>query len=62
MTLNLQKGKTKMKAKRINARFSLKPNAQQTARPHPQDSTKPKTSTKPNPNYVPPATVKKPTK
>ncbi len=49
-----------MKTNRINARFSLKPNTQRTARPNPQGSTIPKTSTHPNPNFVPPATVKKP--
>lgn len=39
--------------------FSLKPNGNTSRSSRPNDSAKPGTTSQPNPNYVPPASVKK---
>ena len=44
-----------------NSRFSLRPNAkiEHSAIPKTRGSAKPDSSKQPNPNYIPPASVKK---
>ena len=48
-----------MSKTRPNPNFSIKPNRGNDRTSRPQGSSKPNTTKQPNPNYVPPASVKK---
>lgn len=48
-----------MSKSRPNPNFSIKPNRGSTRTRCPQGSAKPGTTREPNPNYIPPASVKK---
>lgn len=51
-----------MKQNKPNQNFSLRPNEQKSSSPNPNNSAKPGTTKVPNPNYIPPASVKKTSK